>query len=88
MRTFHHASTRLVLTTALLLGLSACGGGGDDEVVLTPTADVPASASTTPTAFTGYVDTRVQSNSESAEPLDLSGVAPPTSDTDEPATLV
>lgn len=88
MRTFHQASTRWALTTALLLGLSACGGGGGDEVVLSPAADVPASASTTPTAFTGYVDTSVQSSSETAEPLDLSGVAPPTSDSDEPAPLV
>jgi hypothetical protein len=87
MRTFHHASTRVVLTTALLLGLSACGGG-DDEVVLTPAADVPTSATSTSEAYTNFVDASTQTPSESAEPLDVSGVEPPTSETDEPALLV
>jgi ABC-type glycerol-3-phosphate transport system substrate-binding protein len=67
------------------LALAACGGG-DDHGDATGTADgpgqVPASATVSATAFSAYVAGLPPS--DSAEPLTLTGLVPPVSDTDEP----
>lgn len=64
---------------ALLAGCGGGGGGGD-----TPPAqgDVPASATASPAAYARFA--AALPASETAEPLDLTGVVPPVSDTDEP----
>lgn len=75
-----------ILAFALLSGaltlLGACGGSHDDPLPPAAGNTVPASALASPAAFTSYVG-MLPANDE-AEPLDLDGVMPPVSDTDEP----
>lgn len=78
------------LSLALLatLALAACGGGDDDaptEVVADDPGQVPDSAAATAAAFSAYV-ARLPA-SDSANPLALTGLVPPVSDTDEPIAL-
>jgi hypothetical protein len=65
--------------------LVACGGGSDDTPVPATTNEVPATATVSTAAFASYAG--MLGASDGAEPLDVSSLTPPTSDTDEPVTL-
>ncbi|MEO8298735.1 MAG: hypothetical protein ABI574_13110 [Burkholderiales bacterium] len=69
--------------TALISALSACGGGSDGPVVLT---QVPDSAGASNEAYTSFAGS-LGPGDDTAEPLSLGAVTPPTSETDEPAAL-
>jgi hypothetical protein len=73
---------RLAALVASLL-IAACGGGGSDGAVATDI--VPAAASVSPASFTQYAGSLP--TSESAEPLALGALMPPTADTSEPSAL-
>lgn len=73
---------------ALAVGLVACGGGGDDSPAAPPvTTSVPASASVSVTNFIAYLQQLVVASADTLEPVDVSGVTPPTSDTDSPVSV-
>lgn len=69
------------------LALTACGGS--DEIYLPPVAEdptmVPASATANAAAFSNYVAS-LPAN-DSADPLTVSALVPPVSDTDEPVLI-
>jgi hypothetical protein len=67
-----------------LLALAACGGGGSDDNGATADDDsrVPASALASWQAFSRWVGSRPAS--DSAEPLVVSDVEAPSSDSDDP----
>jgi hypothetical protein len=73
----------LLCATAVL---AACGGGGDDHPP-PPTAEVPASASASVDGFIAYLKALVVSAADMLEPVDVSAVTPPTSDTTEPVPV-
>jgi hypothetical protein len=78
------------LSLALLaaLALAACGGSDDDAptaVVADNPGQVPTSATASAAAFSAYVAGLPAS--DSADPLALTGLVPPVSDTDEPIGL-
>ena len=70
-----------------VLALSACGG--NDYVDPPPVAEdpttVPASATANATAFSNYVASLPAA--DSADPLTVSALVPPVSDTDEPVAV-
>ncbi len=70
--------------SAATLVLVACGGGGSDDSVQ-GVRTVPASALASPEAWVRFVAALIPS--DRAEPLDLSGVVPPVSETDEPLVI-
>ena len=81
---------KLVTLSAALASavLAACGGGGgSSEPEVPPPADnqVPASALVSADAYTRYAASLAPS--ETAEPVDVSAVIPPTSETREPLPL-
>lgn len=81
--------------------LAACGGGGGDDYAAAappppapvpapappPSNTVPDSAMATVGSLFNYLLTLVGSSSETTEPLALSAIAPPVSETDEPSAL-
>jgi hypothetical protein len=73
-----------LLLTALL---AACGGSSGSDTMPPPVAgnEVPASAYASTDAFASYVASLAPS--DTAEPLDVSKVVPPTSETEEPKPL-
>ena len=77
------------LALILVLGtmLSACGGGDDDAPAPAPTASVPASASESIGGFISYLKALVVSSADPLEPVDVSAVTPPVSETSEPETV-
>lgn len=85
--------TQRLMLCALMLaaGLSACGGSDDAPAPMPPAPppvvsnEVPASATASPLAYSQYAGTLVAS--DSAEPLDVDKVLPPTSETDEPVDI-
>ena len=72
----------LLLASATLV---ACGGGSDDTPVTATTNEVPTTATVSVAAFASYAG--MLSAVDTSEPLDVSSVTPPTSDTDEPVAL-
>jgi hypothetical protein len=77
-----------VLCAATLL--AACGGGGGDSPPPpTPpaTVEVPASASASVDGFVAYLKELVASAADMLEPVDVSAVTPPGSETTEPAPV-
>ncbi|MEK8051118.1 hypothetical protein AACH10_12780 [Ideonella sp. DXS22W] len=78
------------LLVATLVLLTGCGGGSTPEAAAPTTtvaADdtVPTSAISSVASFTDYVAMRPES--EKIEPLKVSELVPPTSETDEPAPV-
>jgi len=76
-----------VLCAAVML--AACGGGGDDAPPPPPaaTVEVPGSASASVDGFIAYLKELVASAADMLEPVDVSAVTPPASETTEPATV-
>ena len=77
---------------AAALSLSACFDGDDDSAAATPPnaeADaVPSAAFATTTAYTDWAVAATSATADQAEPLKISAMnVPPTSDTDEPASV-
>jgi hypothetical protein len=70
------------LLSATLTLVAGCGGSDDGPLPPAVGNTVPASALASPAAFTSYVGGLPAD--DSVEPLDLDGVMPPVSDTDEP----
>ena len=70
---------------ALVWVLSGCGGRNDDE--RPATEEVPATANETVSGFVGYLKRLVASGETDAEPVDISQVNAPTSETDEPDSV-
>lgn len=78
---------KVMALLACAVALSACGDNPDDGGP--PAADdgqVPASASASIAAFFGY--TSALTESETAQPLGVDRVTPPTSETQEPSPLI
>jgi hypothetical protein len=73
----------LILGSAALL--AGCGGGDDSPPPTT--AQVPASASTSVGGFIAYLQALVVSMADTLEPVDVSGVTPPTDETSEPTVV-
>lgn len=83
-----NSSFKLCAAVTLATLLAACGGGGS-SVAVDPTiggSDVPASAVASPQAYTAYVGSLPPD--DTAEPLRLEGVEPPTTDTEEPVEVI
>ena len=74
----------LALAASIALGLSGCGGSDDTPSV---TSQVPDSASASVGGFISYLMVLVALAPENVEPVDISMVTPPTSDTTEPDAL-
>lgn len=83
----HKTSFRpMVLACTASLALVACGGDDDHPVGMADDAgQVPASATVSITAFSAYVAGLAAD--DSAEPLMLTGLVPPVSDTEEPIAV-
>ncbi len=80
----------LWISLAAACWLTACGGGGDDTSAHTPappTAQVPASASSSVAGLLDYLKALVTSEADTLEPVSLVGFSPTTSDTEEPRAL-
>jgi hypothetical protein len=78
-------------TWILALGLGAfalagCGGGGDDDPPAV-TAAVPPGATTSAANFVSYLKALVAAPADTLEPVDVSGITPPTDDSGEPAPV-
>jgi hypothetical protein len=73
--------------------LVACGGGGGGGGDSTPpptppaTVEVPGSASASVDGLIAYLKELVASAADMLEPVDVSAVTPPGSETTEPATV-
>jgi hypothetical protein len=80
---------RLLLAGAMFTAactLAACGGGGSgDDTPPPPDDTVPPSALVSTQALVAFLKGLV--SSDTAQPLRLDGVVPPTSDTEEPLDL-
>jgi hypothetical protein len=76
-----------VLCTAAML--VACGGGGDDSPPPSPpaTVEVPGSASASVDGLIAYLKELVASAADMLEPVDVSAVTPPGSETNEPSAV-
>jgi hypothetical protein len=76
-------AARLALVAALAAGLAACGGsGGGDTPPVADSNTVPATATASAEAFTGYAAGLAEDDRR--EPLNVDGLVPPTSETAEP----
>ncbi len=65
--------------------LAGCGGG--DDTPPPATSQVPASASASISGFIAYLKELVASSADTLEPVDVSGVTPPTDETSEPQVV-
>lgn len=76
-----------LLAAAAALLLAACGDNPSDAPETPPPAgnEVPASATASPSAYSQYAASLRPS--ETAAPLDVSHVTPPTSETEAPVTF-
>jgi hypothetical protein len=70
------------LLSAVLAAVGGCGGHDHGPAVPPTAGTVPPSALASPAAYTAFVGQLPAD--DMAEPLDLEGVTPPVSDTDEP----
>lgn len=85
------ASRTIFALLAIAASLTACGGGGGGSdvpppvvppVIPPPSNEVPTSATATTQAYVQYIGSLLLS--DGTEPLDVSKVTPPTSETEEP----
>jgi len=67
--------------------LVACGGGDDAPPPPPATAEVPGSASASVDGFVAYLKELVASAADMLEPVDVSAVTPPGSETTEPTPV-
>ena len=77
-------------TLLLTMLLAACGGGSGDTAAhagATVITEVPASATVSAEAYSGFASTLAAQSDDTAEPIDLAMVVPPTSETAEPVEL-
>ena len=74
---------------AVGLGLAGCGGGDDAPapVAPDPTAQVPTTASESPSGMVGYLNALGAADAEAKEPVTLEAYDPKTSDDTEPLPL-
>lgn len=77
----------LLLSVVLASLLAACGGGDDTPATPPATTEVPATASQSVTGFMSYLKDLVASAADAFEPVDVSAVTPPVSDTEEPGIV-
>lgn len=84
----------MLFATAVLV--AACGGGDDEPAPApaptpapapAPSGMVPDSVNATVASFIGYLMALVTTNDDTTEPLDISAVNPPLSDTTEASAL-
>lgn len=75
------AALALVAAAALL---SACGGGSDSPPV---TSQVPQSAVQSIGGWISYLQALVASPADTLEPVDVTGIVPPTDETSSPASV-
>ena len=69
----------------LALALAGCGGSSYDPGPMTPSNEVPASATASPAAYTTYAASLKAS--ETADPVDVNSAKPPTSETELPLPI-
>jgi hypothetical protein len=67
--------------------LVACGGGDDAPPPPAATAEVPGSASGSVDGLVAYLKQLIASAADMLEPVDVSAVTPPGSETAEPTTV-
>lgn len=83
-------AVRMIAAAGGLAALAACGGGGMDDAPppVQPSAPpgdaVPASASQSIGGYIGYLTQLVKVQLDTAQPVDVSQVTPPTSETAGP----
>ena len=79
----------LLLVAAASVALTACFGGGSDDVAAAadPLAAVPDSAVQSVAGTVDYLAALNRNPSDSREPIDVTAVVLPTSDTTEPAAV-
>ncbi|MES2101758.1 MAG: hypothetical protein V4569_18180 [Pseudomonadota bacterium] len=75
-----------VLALCAAAALVGCGGGGD-EGPPPATESVPPSASASAAGFIGYLKRLVVASADTLEPVDVSGVTPPTDDAADPVAV-
>lgn len=80
--------SRVALATLLAAGATLAGCGGDDYQQPPATESVPASASESIGGFIAYLKELVVSSADLLEPVDVSGVTPPTDETSEPDSTI
>jgi hypothetical protein len=76
---------RILLLLCLSAGLAACGGGTPDEAPPAAGHEVPASATVSPAAYSQFAGSLA--TTETGQPLDVSKVVPPTSETAQPVPV-
>ena len=74
-----------VLVLGAAAALAGCGGGDDTPPPVT--SQVPASASASIGGFIDYLKELVASSADTLEPVDVSGVTPPTDEISEPQVV-
>ena len=81
--------THWILALGAAAVLVGCGGGGHDNSAAAPapTAQVPASASQSINGFISYIAALIATAADTLEPVDVSGVTPPTDETSYPTPL-
>jgi hypothetical protein len=77
--------TSYVAALGVAAVVAACGGGGESASPFPPaTTQVPPSASASTDGFISYLVALVASPADTLEPVDTSGVTPPTDEVSEP----
>ena len=81
--------TSLLLVAAATTALAGCFGGGGDDVAAPadPLAAVPDTAVQSVAGTLDYLAVLNKNPSDTREPIDISAVVLPTSDTTEPAAV-
>ncbi len=77
----------LVVALAAAAALAGCFGGGDDDVPADPLAAVPDSATQTVAGTVDYLKVLANNSSDTREPIDITAVLLPLSDTTEPLAV-